>query len=111
MQLEHLFECRFAGPLIAAITENYTKTDATTQEALVLLDRIVNNKANLTWVPESLNTFKNNYFGGELSDAVLVIDTDLMPKNKIKVESLPRTMRIIWHLQIIWIRRGTSLGV
>lgn len=121
LQLEHYFECRFAGPLIAAITDNYTKTDASTQEAIVLLDRIVNNVSNLTWAPESLNSYKNNYFGGvsfkqdkfyaafaeymdqkmfEFMGLIIKIASRCFPKDKPPV--YPPTSTMARMLKLLW---------
>jgi hypothetical protein len=63
LQLEHVFECRFAGPLIMACTKNL-QGDDTTEDALILLDRIINNPLNLAWAPTSLNSNKTSFFGG-----------------------------------------------
>lgn len=46
LQLEHVFECRFAGPLMKTFTNIY-QGDNSTEDALILLDRIINNPLNL----------------------------------------------------------------
>jgi len=62
-QLEHFFECRFAGSLMQVALKNQAFT-MTTATALVLLDRITNHAYNLAWVHKDLNTIKNKYFAG-----------------------------------------------
>jgi len=64
MNLEHYFECRFAGPLVAYATKNFSAMDNTTQEALILLDRLMNHPCNLSWTPKTLNKYKTGYFDG-----------------------------------------------
>jgi len=62
-QLEHYFECRFAGPLVAACFEART-INPELANILVLLNRIVNHELNLAWVPNDLNALKSKYFAG-----------------------------------------------
>lgn len=43
---------------------NNLQGDNTTEDALILLDRIINNPLNLAWAPTTLNANKNSFFGG-----------------------------------------------
>lgn len=65
LYLDHYFDCLFAGPLIDTCTQGFSQTDASTKDALILLDRIVNSPWNLAWIPKSLSEYKHAYFNGE----------------------------------------------
>lgn len=62
MDLEHYFECRFAGPLVSSCTIGMTENDNTMADTLVLLDRIVNHPNNLAWTPVDVNKAKTTFF-------------------------------------------------
>lgn len=63
MEQEHYFECRFAGAMLTALGERFPK-DSSMQDAMILLDRLINHPNNLIFAPASLNLAKKNYFDG-----------------------------------------------
>jgi hypothetical protein len=66
MELDHYFECRFAGRLIlGTCTLSESAEDPTCSHTITLLDRIINHEANLAWVTDDINARKNNYFSGK----------------------------------------------
>ncbi|EPQ50609.1 hypothetical protein GLOTRDRAFT_133721 [Gloeophyllum trabeum ATCC 11539] len=62
LQLEHYFECRFAGRLFL---ECASRCANDFRDGLFLLDRLLNNQRNLAWTSVSLNALKKKYFSGD----------------------------------------------
>jgi len=76
-ELEHYFECRFAGRIYVACCTG-ANADATSPLALALLDRLTNKASNIAWTTAALNSIKTGYFGGKALSAfnnpALVLD-------------------------------------
>lgn len=69
--LEHYLECRFAGPILVAATQEtlvpLAANDETFGVTLTLMKMMFNHNNNLAWAPDDVNNRKAALFNGKFS--------------------------------------------